>query len=103
MPLGVVSLIVWARTASIVQQRAAKGVDLTPLQKAQIFLASLATTTGILILIVVTGAAALCAACAAVCLTTDSEAVPWFFGGALIACGGVVALVRISRRLRRKK
>lgn len=101
VPLGVLSLVVWARTAMIVQQRAAKGVEVTSLQKVQLFLSSLATTTGVLVLIFVTGVAALGAACAAIFAPSEPQAVPWLFGSALIACAGVFVLVRILRRLRR--
>jgi hypothetical protein len=97
---------VWTRTAATVRERVVAGQEVSTQQKLLMFLTSFATTTAILLLLVVTGGAAACAACAVICMAAEphaNEAVPWFFGGALIACAGIVALVHVFRRLRRNK
>jgi hypothetical protein len=71
IPLGIVLLIVWLRTAAVARQRAARGLTVTGAEKLQLFLQSIGTTLALLAVICVAGCAAFFAACFA-CIATFS-------------------------------
>lgn len=76
IPLGIVLLVVWLRTAAVARRRMARGLTVTRSEKLHLFLESIATTLGLLAVICLAGCAAFFAACfACVMAWTGSEAV----------------------------
>lgn len=101
-PLGVLSFIIWLRTANVVKERSNQGETLTSAERIGIFLSSLGTTVVILILIGVTGAAALCTVCATMfSVAGEKDAVPFMIGGAIAAVVCILVLRAIFRFINR--
>jgi hypothetical protein len=95
IPLGIVLLVVWLRTAAVARQRMARGLTVTRTEKLQLFLESIGTTLGLLAVICLAGCAAFFAACFACVMTwTGSEGVVGEQAASLFAwiVFGIVAL-----------
>jgi hypothetical protein len=63
IPLGLVLIVVWARTAAIALVRGKRGVNLTRAEKVNLFLSTLSVAAGLLLVTGIAGAAAFIAAC----------------------------------------
>ena len=69
IPLGIVLIVVWSRTAAVTRRRAAHGLAVTPLEKIELFASSFSVTIGLLGLVGIAGFAAFWAVCFA-CIGT---------------------------------
>jgi hypothetical protein len=69
IPLGIMLLVVWLRTAAVARRRAARGLAITRAEKLQLFLASFGSTLSLLAVVCLAGCAAFFAACFACAMT----------------------------------
>jgi hypothetical protein len=101
VPLGLILLVVWARTVNVVQQRQKRGLPMTRLEKLQFFISTAGFALATLVLVGVAGGAALFTVCLTLCATMEtgdqSIMILYAIGTAIIT---VVAIVGI--RLLRK-
>jgi hypothetical protein len=101
VPLAIISLIVWARTADMVKLRDLQGTPTTSIEKVLFFLRSFTFAVAMVVLVCVTGGAALFASLAAICSISEPNGEPELAGfallGALIAAACVFAMVKLSR------
>jgi len=63
IPLGVVLLIVWLRTAAVARQRAGRGLPVTRSERVQLFIASFGVAVALIAVTCLAGCAAFVAAC----------------------------------------
>ena len=106
--LGVLACIVmvpvFIRTVRVVRHREVVGFDVSPAQKATLFLTSFAVTS---VLVIVVCVSAFCSFCG-VCLTLISVASPqddmlaWGIGNCVAAIVGIFAAVKITQASRRR-
>jgi hypothetical protein len=80
IPLSVVLLVVWIRTAAVARHRLERGAAVTRGEKIQLFFQSLGIAIGLIALTFVAGFAALFAACFAICASPGNSGA----GGAII-------------------
>jgi hypothetical protein len=99
LPLGVILITVWLRTAAATRRRAARGLTVTPLDKVQLFASSFGVTVGMLGLICVAGFAAFFAVCLT-CIGTYSglqgvadESTAMLVAWAVFLCLAVLILI----------
>ena len=69
IPLGIILLVVWLRTAAVARRRRQRGLAVTRAEKVQLFLASFGVSLALIAVTCVAGCAAYFAACFA-CLGT---------------------------------
>jgi hypothetical protein len=63
IPLGLLLLVVWLRTAAVARQRAARGLEVTRPERVHLFLTSFGVTMVLIVLTCVAGCATFVAAC----------------------------------------
>jgi hypothetical protein len=109
IPLGIVLLVVWLRTAAVAQHRAVRGIVTTRAERIQLFFTSFGVTLAMIVLTCVGGAAALMAALFSICAhdgvssasarsNADAEMILFALLALAIAVLTIWWVVRVTRR-----